>query len=146
MLRHLIVAAAAVLLLGAGAWWVLQGTGTTASSPTAVTPVAADTMRLVPDTVRVKVELLNGTGERGLARRVAQYLRDRGFDVVHVGDAPARDSSLVVERAGPSSWSAAAARAMQGALIESRPDSTRYLDLTIVIGRSFRAPSQILYP
>ncbi len=146
MIRHLLTALAAVALLVTGAWWVRRS-GERPSPPAAAVPmVDPDTMRLVPDSVRVKVELLNGTGQRGLARRVAQYLRDRGFDVVAIGDAPARDSSIVLERAGHTPWSGAAARAMQGAAIAASPDSTRYLDLTIVIGRSFRAPSQILYP
>jgi hypothetical protein len=144
--RHLLTGVAAVLLLGLGAWWVVRSTPRDAPAPPVVLTVDPDTMRLIPDTVRVKVELLNGTGERGLARRVAQYLRDRGFDVVLTGDAPLRDSSLVLERTGATEWSAAASRAMQGATIESRPDSLRFLDLTIIIGRSFRPPSQILYP
>jgi hypothetical protein len=145
-MRHLLAGLAAALLLGLGGWWVVRSTPPAAPEPMIVPPIDQDTMPLIPDSVRVKVELLNGTGERGLARRVAQYLRDRGFDVVLIGSAPLRDSSLVLERAGASPWSAAAARAMQGAVIESRPDSLRFLDLTIVIGRSFRPPSQILYP
>jgi hypothetical protein len=135
-----------VAAVAAGAWWVVRR-GPVGPAPTeAVAMVDPDTMRLVPEGVRIKVELLNATGVRGLARRVAPYLRDRGFDVVTIGDAPVRDTSLVLDRSGHPEWAAWAARAMQGATIEARPDSVRYLDLTVLIGRSFRAPSQVLYP
>jgi hypothetical protein len=132
-------------LMAAGGWWVWQR-GPVDTVQLVSDRVDADTMRLVPDSVRIKIEVLNATGERGLARRVAQYLRDRGFDVVGIGDAPVRDTSLVLDRSGNSEWAAWGARAMQGATIEARPDSVRYLDLTLVIGRTFRPPSQVLYP
>jgi len=73
------------LIVGAAVW--LLATRST-SSTLAVATIDADTMRLVPDSVRIKVEVLNASGQRGLARRVTQYLRDRGFDVVSVGNAP----------------------------------------------------------
>jgi hypothetical protein len=140
------LAAGAVLgLMVGGGWWVWQR-GPVDTVRLASDAIDADTMRLVPDSVRIKVEVLNATGQRGLARRVAQYLRDRGFDVVGIGDAPLSDSSVVYDRAGNSDWAAWGARAMQGARIELRPDSVRYLDLTLVIGRAFRPPSQVLYP
>ncbi|HEX2721963.1 MAG TPA: LytR C-terminal domain-containing protein, partial [Gemmatimonadaceae bacterium] len=42
---------------------------------------------MVPPGVRIKVEVLNATGVRGLARKATMFLRDRGFDVVAVGTA-----------------------------------------------------------
>jgi hypothetical protein len=104
-------------------------------------------MRLIGDSVRVKIEVLNASGERGVARRATFYLRDRGFDVVNTGNADRRvDSSVVIDRSGHPEWAAQAARALGGARVESRPDSSRYLDLTILLGASFRSPAQILYP
>src|SRR5205814_750511 len=39
-----------------------------------------------PQDVRIRVEVLNATQTRGLARRATFYLRDRGFDVVGSGN------------------------------------------------------------
>lgn len=109
--------------------------------------VDPDTMRLVSDAVRIKVELLNASGERGVARRAMHYFRERGFDVVSVGNSAERqDSSVVLDRSGNAEWATLAARALGGARIEVSPDSSRYLDLTILLGSRFRPPAQILYP
>ena len=45
---------------------------------------ARDVRRARPDGVRVRVQVLNGTKVRGLARRATMLLRDRGFDVVEM--------------------------------------------------------------
>jgi hypothetical protein len=106
-----------------------------------------DTMRLVPDGVRVKIEVLNASSERGLARRAMFYLRARGFDVVSMGNADQQtDSSVVIDRSGHPDWAAAAARALGKARVETKLDSSRYLDLTVLLGAAFRAPPQIISP
>lgn len=105
--------------------------------------------RVVPDTVRIKVEVLNATSTRGLGRLATAWLRDKGFDVVGIGTAPSaerRDSTLVLDRSGHTDWARLAAEAMGGARVEARPDSLRYVDLTVLIGRSWRPPPQSLYP
>jgi hypothetical protein len=135
----------AVAGVGSG-WWLVARPGHQAA-PFARASVMGDSTRLIADSVRVKIEVLNASGERGLARRATLYLRDRGFDVVNMGNADQRvDSSVVIDRSGHSQWAAQAARALGGARVESRPDSSRYLDLTILLGASFRSPAQILYP
>lgn len=126
-----------------GTWFALRDR----SSRDALFEIDPDTMRLVPDSVRIKVELLNASGERGLARRAMRYFRDRGFDVVSVGNATERaDSSVILVRSGNAEWAEWAARAARPARIEMRPDTSRYLDLTILLGSSFRSLPQILYP
>jgi hypothetical protein len=105
--------------------------------------------RMVGDSVRIRVEVINATDTRGLGRLATAWLRDHGFDVIGVGTAPEAgrlDSSLVLDRSGHPDWARLAAVAMGGARIESRPDSLRYLDLTVLVGRSWRAPPQSLYP
>jgi hypothetical protein len=52
----------------------------------------------------------------------------------------------VLDRSGHPDWARLAAKAMGGARVESRPDSLRYLDLTVLVGRSWRPPPQSLYP
>jgi hypothetical protein len=100
-----------------------------------------------PDSVRIKVEVLNASTVRGLARRATMHMRDRGFDVVYTGSSDERhDSSVVLDRSGHPEWAALAAKAIGGARVESRPDSSRYLDLTVLVGATWRAPAEPLYP
>ena len=101
----------------------------------------------VASTERVRVQVLNATSVRGLARRATSHLRDRGFDVLEIGTAAEqRDSTLVLDRSGHPEWAKRVAEALGGARIESRPDSSRYLDVTVLLGRSWRAPAEPFYP
>jgi hypothetical protein len=100
-----------------------------------------------PSDSRVRVQVLNATSVRGLARRATLHLRDRGFDVLEIGTATERlDSTLVLDRSGHPEWAKRVADALGGARIESRPDSSRYLDVTVLLGRSWRAPAEPFYP
>jgi hypothetical protein len=102
---------------------------------------------LAPDGVRVRVEVLNATAVRGLARRGTMVLRDRGWDVVDMGNATERrDSTVVIDHSGHPEWAARIARALGGARVESRPDTSGYLDVTVLLGASWRPPPQPLYP
>lgn len=103
--------------------------------------------RLVPDSLRITVEVLNASSVRGLARRATFYLRDRGFDVVNNGNASERlDSTVVLVRSGRMDWGELAAAALGGARVEARPDSSRYLDLTILLGATWRPPAEAFHP
>jgi hypothetical protein len=100
-----------------------------------------------PSSIRVRVQVLNATSVRGLARRATLHLRDRGFDVLEVGTASERlDSTVVLDRSGHPEWAKRVADALGGARVESRPDSSRYLDVTVLLGRTWRAPTEPFYP
>jgi hypothetical protein len=100
-----------------------------------------------PAGVRIRVEVLNATRVRGLARRATMHLRDRGFDVVNVGTSrEARDSTLVLDRSGHAEWAALVARALGGARVEPASDSSRYLDVTVLVGATWRPPAEPFYP
>jgi len=100
-----------------------------------------------PDGVRVRVQVVNTTKTRGLARRATLYLRDRGFDVVELGNAgPVRERTLVLDRSGHAEWARLVAAALGGAAVESRPDTSRYLDVTVLLGSSWRPPAEPFYP
>jgi LytR cell envelope-related transcriptional attenuator len=103
---------------------------------------------LVPDDVRIKVEVLNASGQRGLARRATFALRDAGFDVVRFANDPGapRDSTLVLARSGKEDWANLVARALGGARVESRPDTSRYLDVTVLLGADWRPPTKPFHP
>jgi hypothetical protein len=96
---------------------------------------------------RVRVEVINATRVHGLARRATEYLRDRGFDVVMTGTAhDQRDSTLVIDRTNHPVWAGRIARDFGGARVELQPDSSRYVDITVLVGATWRPPSQPFYP
>src|SRR5262245_49562930 len=96
-----------------------------------------------PSGVRIRVQVLNATTTRGLAQRATDVLRDKGFDVVEIGNSRDRvDSTVVLDRTNHPDWARRAAAAMGGARVVPSPDSLRYVDLTVVIGPNWRPPVQ----
>ena len=96
---------------------------------------------------RVRVQVLNATRVRGLGRRAMLYLRDQGFDVVEVGTTKVvRDTTLVLDRSQHPEWARNVATSFGAAQIETRPDTSRYLDVTVLVGSSWRPPAQPFYP
>ena len=85
---------------------------------------------------------------RGSQRWPTRLLRDRGFDVVEMGTtSPLRDTTLVLDRSGHPQWAATIARVLgPAARSEARPDSSRYLDVTVLLGSAWRAPALPLDP
>jgi hypothetical protein len=102
---------------------------------------------VVPPGTHVRVEILNATDTKGLARRAMLVLRNAGFDVVFFGNTAQRsDTTRILDRSGHSNWAALAARAMGHALVEEQPDTSRFLDLTVLVGRNWAPPLEPLYP
>jgi hypothetical protein len=100
-----------------------------------------------PEGVRIRVQVLNATKTRGLARRATMLLRDRGFDVVENGTLPQpRDTTLVLDLSGHPDWANRIAQIFAPAKVTARPDSSRYLDIAVVIGSTWRPPSKPFYP
>ncbi|MBA3655950.1 MAG: LytR C-terminal domain-containing protein [Gemmatimonadaceae bacterium] len=105
-----------------------------------------ENVTMAPVNVRIKVEVINATTVRGLGRRATIYLRDRGFDVVGISTSrEVRDSTLVLNRSGHADWAALIGKAFN-AKVESRPDSSRYVDVTVLIGANWRPPALPFYP
>ena len=145
MRRFLLVAAVLLLLV------VLAGAGAVLRARDASTPVLQalrpPTQVRAPAGVRIRVQVLNTTKTRGLARRATQLLRDRGFDVVELGTTgPTIDTTMVLDLSGHPAWADAAAKVMTPAHTRVRADSSRYLDVTVLIGSSWRPPAEPLYP
>jgi len=102
---------------------------------------------VVPSGVHVRVEVLNATDTKGLARRAMLALRAAGFDVVFFGNTAERaDTTRILDRSGHADWAALAARAMGKSRVEEQPDSSRFLDLTVLVGRNWTPPLEPLYP
>lgn len=123
-------------------WWGMDDARARGARSVRDERASAAITRVVTGTTRIRVEVLNGTGVKGLARRGTTAMRDAGFDVVATGNWDVMaDSSLVLVRTGRMDWGALAAKALGGARIEARPDSSRYVDLTIVLGARWRPPA-----
>lgn len=138
----------ALLVAGAGYYGWRRSAHTAITDGAAAEPKRSlPVRRVVPESVRVRVEVLNATDTRGLARQAMFALRDAGFDVVSFGTTSERqDSTLVLDRSGHPEWAALAVKALGEARAESRPDSSRYLDLTILIGKRWALPSEPFHP
>lgn len=99
-----------------------------------------------PQGVRIKVEVLNATKTKGLARKATTYLRDRGFDVVLIGTSKEQlDKTVVLDRSHHPTWAGLVASAF-GAAAQEKPDSSRYLDVTVLVGANWRPPPLPFYP
>jgi hypothetical protein len=133
----------ALVLAGAGyfAFRKLVHRDMTLSAPVAGSPDAS-----APAGVRIKVEVLNATLTKGLARRATTYLRDRGFDVVETGTYKKQlDKTLVIDRSNHPEWATLVAAAFAGT-VQEKPDSSRYLDITVLVGADWRPPPLPFYP
>ncbi len=141
--RTLVIAGVLLLaVIGIVAWRLASGEPAVVGGPS----LAAGEAR-APRGVRVRVEVLNATRTRGLARRATRHLRDHGFDVVLVGtSSETHDSTVVIDRTGHPDWAALVAEVMGGARITSVPDSLRYVDITVLVGASWRPPAEPFYP
>lgn len=85
---------------------------------------------------RIRVQVLNGSGEPGQAERLTEYLRRRGFDVVEFGNAESFDHrhTVVIDRVGDPRDAREVAATLRGVPIHSRPDSSLILDVTVLVG------------
>ena len=95
----------------------------------------------MPEPVGITVEVLNGTGRRGLARVATQVLRQQGFDVLYFGSAT--DSVRVTEilaRRGDSLAAARVAKALGTGRVRVARDTLLRLDVTVLLGGDYTAP------
>jgi hypothetical protein len=100
-----------------------------------------------PANTRVRVEIINASRTRGMARRATRLLRDRGFDVVTFrnGDTT-QDATVVLDRTNHAEWASLVGKALGGARVETLPDTSRYVDVTVVLGATWRPPPQPFSP
>ncbi len=89
----------------------------------------------LPDGSAIRVQVLNGSDVAKAGLGLAQELRRKGFDVVEIGNAPARhDSTLVIDRIGESKWAAAVAKRMgvRETVRERNPELL--VEVTVILG------------
>jgi hypothetical protein len=90
---------------------------------------------------RITVEVLNASGKPGLARVGTRVLRRAGIDVVSIGNAAegagTLDSTRIVVRRGGNDVGKRVRAALGVGRVEIRPDSTRLLDASVLLGSDF---------
>jgi hypothetical protein len=88
---------------------------------------------------RIRVEVLNAGGVRGMAAEARDGLRDEGFDVVHYGNASSfgREASVVLHRSGELGAAQAVAAALGIGEVRSEPDSTLMVEVTVLLGSTW---------
>jgi hypothetical protein len=109
----------------------------------AVNPIIERSDDLVREGDQIQLNLLNGCGDQGVARRTMNYLRSAGFDVVEI-DNYSRFSvqrSFVIDRVGDSVSAMKTAKILgiDDSLRVVRIDSTLYVRCSVVIGKDYRS-------
>lgn len=140
------VAGATAVVLAAGAAVLATQHGGTPVRQTALGRLVGGEVMAPPDT-RVRVEVINATRTNGLARRATRLLRDRGFDVVtYTTSSVLQDTTVVLDRTNHPEWAKLVGEALGGARVAARPDTSRYVDVTVVLGTTWRPPPQPFSP
>lgn len=107
-------------------------------------PAPSRTPAVVAGDERVIVEVLNGSGQRGLARAATRALRQAGFDVVYFGTAG--DSvrvTQVLARRGDSAVAVRVARALGTTRARVVLDTLLRVDVTVLLGDDYKPPPGI---
>jgi hypothetical protein len=126
-----------VLVLAAlvgGAWYVASRRPEQVVGHAYPVPTAED---------RITVEVLNGSGRPGLARVATRVLRSQGLDVVYLGNGPAVDSTTVYVRQGNEAAGKRVRRALAQGRLTSARDTTRHVDVSVILGPDYRAPDDV---
>ena len=112
-----------------------QGSATP-DSPATGSPAAGGVPAPADLADRIKVEVLNGAGERGLARRFGDRLRELGFDVVATGNADHFDHEVthVLDRSGRLGAAVQVARGLSSDSLAVDLDPELFLDVSVVLG------------
>ena len=95
----------------------------------------------VPGEKPVLVEVLNGSGRRGLARAATRVLRPAGFDVVYFGTVAGTGApTQALARRGDSAAAARVVRALGAGAVRVATDTLLRLDVTVILGADYRPP------
>jgi len=93
--------------------------------------------RFEGDSPQIQLEVLNGTGESGVAMRTAVELRKAGIDVLIVGDAEHFhfERSIIVDRRGDREIVSRLSRLTGCGTVVEQKQERPLVDATFVIGR-----------
>jgi hypothetical protein len=93
---------------------------------------------------RVRVEVLNAGGVRGMAASARDELRDAGFDVVHYGNASTFEQveSEVILRGGTAEAAENVARALGIEQVRVEQDASLLVEVTVLLGSGWRTRAE----
>ena len=90
----------------------------------------------------MQVDVKNGTGEDGVAKLFTDYLRDKGFDVVEIGNYGTEDQekTLILDRKGNASNCKRIAQSLgiSDKNVIPQINEKLLLDATVVIGKDYK--------
>jgi len=88
---------------------------------------------------KIKVEIYNGSGYNGIARKLTWYLRDNNFDVVYYGNASETiEKTIIVDRIDSSmKYAKILKNFLGGGIVKFEPDPDKLTTITILIGKDF---------
>jgi hypothetical protein len=94
-----------------------------------------------PSNQTLQIDVQNGTGVQGLGNKFMEYLREKGFDVVEMGNFSTSDikTSMVIDRAGNMKNAGLVARTLgiSEKYVIQQVNKNYFLDATVVIGRDY---------
>ncbi|MCK4524680.1 LytR C-terminal domain-containing protein [candidate division WOR-3 bacterium] len=89
----------------------------------------------------LRVEVLNGTNQNGLAKEISQYLKDNQLDVIIISNAKfdTISETIVIDRLKKNcAYGKYVAKKLNCNNIMSDIDSSLYIDVTIIIGNDYK--------
>jgi hypothetical protein len=104
---------------------------------TAIVPI--DKRRTVSD-VYIQLNIINASGQQGIAKKTMNYYRERGFDVVEISTADTLSNiSYVIDHLSDtiSARNVAYAIGLSDSTIKHDYDTTLYLRASVVIGTDY---------
>lgn len=131
---------AGLLLVGLSVMVLLYGLATRTLLPSPDPTRPSESRDLVGAIIQVEVR--NGAGVDRLAAETTHYLRERGFDVVDVGNYESfqQERSVVIDRVGDPEAARKVAEALGLPADRVRQDIRRqyYLDASVIIGHDYK--------
>ncbi|MBT8380420.1 MAG: LytR C-terminal domain-containing protein [Ignavibacteria bacterium] len=92
-------------------------------------------------TTKIQVEVLNGCGVSGIANRLTDFLREKSFDVVNMGNYRSFeiDNSIVIDRSGKLIYAQVIADSigLNRSNIIQQINKEYLLDVTIILGNDY---------
>ncbi|MDD5360510.1 MAG: LytR C-terminal domain-containing protein [Ignavibacteria bacterium] len=88
----------------------------------------------------IQIDILNATGENRIAARFRDYLKQKGFDVVDMGNYKTEvEKTLVVDKCGDISKAKRVAEALGVSQrnVVQQLDKSKFIDASIVIGKDY---------
>lgn len=131
---------AALVVLGLGMMVLVYALVTRTTTPRSNPNRVAQTTELVGPVIQV--EIRNGAGVDHLAKQTRAFLRDRGFDVVDVGNYQSfsQEESVVIDRIGDleSARKVASALGIPDERVQQDIRKDYYLDASVILGHDYQ--------